>query len=747
MAAFTVGDSFIGSASSVGGDGVVTGSPPAITGRPAAIKAEVYNSTFTTLLGELDKGFGKSFQKTANDVGAGTFSLGSEDVDTSLLGGRNIIKYSVYDPYSATYTAALAVRHDADKHVVVSSTEEIGEMYTVSGKSIIGDFERSCVAPPRGFNHVPFSDIRKMGYMSPEFDDSSWANAVVRGVQKSATGAMGLGGFPFSYPNPGGTWISIDTPSGPTDSDAPGVSFYRKTFTIASDEIISIYATADDGFRLYLDGVDIMHSLSPEKVFNSAGFTFAIRLRLSAGTYTLAAEVENYTSSHVPNIELFICDVYKLVTFGSYQVEQHIFGTDATWKMLAHPADRPGMNPGQVMEILVDEAQARSAKELESWSYTMSNTADSAGVAWAYNSEWEFQVGQSYLEVLKQLSKGYCDFEASPSDLELRMYNPEGGGADLSATVKLQSQRDIVDVSQQSTVTDFTITNDYGAIVNALLVRWAYGWFEVEVGSSVTAYGKTQKPLSLTDVTDAAKALSIANDELNQLWERSMQADVKFLPITTLTTPFKSYDVWDTISLPLEAGGSFDTQKVVSLTCSETDNGDLDVQASFISMRSSALIRLQRLTERMNRGALAGKSDSATPITPFQSQFSVLEFEPISFVLPVDGSQPEVDVLDESGSTPNFRQRRINAAWISGKTTSDTTNPNVATKIDIFYNGTLLGTVQLAAGEIFGNVAGLDGYMVNAGILTVGVQQLGRHTDITVDVYTSNVIGDMIFED
>lgn len=714
----------------------ITPAPTIAAERPAAIKVDVYDKLFTTHLGTIEDAFGKSFQKVHNDIGAGTFSIGNEDADVSLLGGQKIVTYSVHDFQTNTYTTGLPTRYDGDKHVVVSSSEEVGEMRTISGRSTLADFDKVLVHPSTGLNRVPFSDSRTFGYQSPEYNDSAWISASERNVQYGAADYGGLGGFPFSWPHPATHWIASSAT--PVVDDPLGTSFFRKTFTLATDEIISIYSTADDGFRLSLDGVEIMHQMDPEKNSTAAGFTYAIRLNLKAGTHTLAAEVENFTTAHVPNLQLFICAVYRQVAFGSWNVEQLILESDSSWKCLHYPSVRPGMNPGEVMNQLMAEAQARS--ELVGWSISFSVTDDSASVAWANEVEWQFAVGSSLLEVLRQMSKGFCDFKESTTGLALHMFNPEGGAADKSTTTKLQHSRDIIDGAFDPNVTDLSFSNEYSTIINSLLVRWAYGYFEVEVPSSVTAYGKSQKPLSLPDIKDPQKALDQATNDLDALWERSQQTDVKFIARNTSSMPYKSYDTGDWISITSQTGGSFDSERIMSMTCVEDANGNLDVTAAFISVRINALIRLQRITERMSRGSLAGKSDASTPVTPWQSEFHALDFEPVSFSLPGQPTDPT-----ESGSPPNFRQRRINAAWISAEV--DATVPgttNIDTIVIIKYNGSALRTLTLAAGNIWGNVAYLDGYMVQAGTLSVELYQFGFHANINIDVYTSPVVGDEI---
>ena len=104
--------------------------------------------------------------------------------------------------------------------------------------------------------------------------------------------------------------------------------------------------------------------------------------------------------------------------------------------------------PGEVLRILLRNADARSAAVLEGLTHDFSVNTDSAGTTWPdTDTDWKLRVGQTYLELLATLSSGGV-FWRCGADLVLHAYENHPG-LDLSASILLAKGTTLVSAADR----------------------------------------------------------------------------------------------------------------------------------------------------------------------------------------------------------------------------------------------------------------------------------------------------------
>lgn len=118
--------------------------------------------------------------------------------------------------------------------------------------------------------------------------------------------------------------------------------------------------------------------------------------------------------------------------------------SNASWRCLPYPENEPGMTPGEVVGILINEAKARGC--FQALQTTFGAYVDTDGRPWRQVGDISVRVGDDYLTVMNQLAETYVDFQMSPSGLVLNCYD--------------------IDTPQTPSVTSYTEEYDITELVN-----------------------------------------------------------------------------------------------------------------------------------------------------------------------------------------------------------------------------------------------------------------------------------------
>ncbi len=128
-------------------------------------------------------------------------------------------------------------------------------------------------------------------------------------------------------------------------------------------------------------------------------------------------------TTHRGNPGGVLVSVHETTIFGLGQL---LTASNGSWRCLPYPDQEPGMTPGEVLGILLDEAQHRRCfPELVR---TFNAFVDSAGNAWPRVGDIAVRVGDDYLTVLNQLAETYIDFAMAPAGLVLDAFDIDAAG-------------------------------------------------------------------------------------------------------------------------------------------------------------------------------------------------------------------------------------------------------------------------------------------------------------------------------
>lgn len=405
-----------------------TASAPSATFTPATMKVEAWDAANTTFLGELENSFNRSFQDEMSGFGRGSVSILQSDADASLA--TKVLRFRVGIPLQhsgGTAPYAFSARVE-QKRFRYDSSEEGGRIIEMSGRGLCSMWEDAVVFPYGGTAQRPNSDSRAFGWFSPELSTTGWASAVVA-LSGLAPNTRTVPPVPDPWFPPKG-WSSVLSGSDWIWSrytgfgTLAGTSLFRSTFSLASADRVAIFYTASSRCRIWLDGVLITPGWTSEP--NEESFIYAHRATpaLSSGTHYIAVEAESQAwTPTLPGVSrgLLHVSVHSGGGVGAtYSSGNLLLGTSSSWKCLDYPTVYPAPTAGQIIRVLLEEAQARGA--LTGWTLNFTDTVDSLGQPWPVNRAQVFRVGQSYAEVLRQLADSAIDFRAEPVGLRLSAY-------------------------------------------------------------------------------------------------------------------------------------------------------------------------------------------------------------------------------------------------------------------------------------------------------------------------------------
>lgn len=352
----------------------------------------------------LTEAFGVSFQEVHNDLGSGSLSMLSDDPNLSAVTYGTVIT-----PLLDTTPIGHWIVEQKERRRIIDPESDTG--YTFTGRTTIAELERSIVYPPRPPELVstpifsgyaapkPYTDERHLGAMDTSYDTSGWGSAT-QIVQARSVFA------PVAWNDPDAYWIG-------GSGGAHGYYHFYKSFTSAGFAVVIQFAMADDG-ELWMDGT-LVARVSAATDENPQTRTRRVIVETNGTNHYIYARVQALA---VPD-PLFLCTVWGKGTNTNYA------RTGSSWKAL--PDVEAGYTPHQIMNILITEAQSRG--ELTGWTLTSTATNDSDGTPWpTVSGDFALRVGDTVLDVLRQLSETYIDFAVEPGDgpRELSMYVADG---------------------------------------------------------------------------------------------------------------------------------------------------------------------------------------------------------------------------------------------------------------------------------------------------------------------------------
>lgn len=296
----------------------------------------------------------------------------------------------------------------------IAAGEEAAEDLAIAGDGAVATLRDAIVFPHVSTGRLA-RDSRFFNFASPDYpDQASWGAAVQLYQQGDAATSLPGVDIPEDWPDSTAWWIwgtNYNLANSPPQ--AVGDCYFRTQVILANEGDYAFFITADDGYELWVDGV-LLAAQTEAFIWRQ---TYRIDQFLDAGTHTVAIKATNMDrpSSPTTNHAGLLFAMYSTAEGGELAVLQ--VHSDNTWACSAYPATPPGFTPGEILDILLDEAFARGAIQVWSWSFT--GALDSNGDAWAGEIEVSYRFSDTVLDVLGKLAESYVDYAADPDVIEL----------------------------------------------------------------------------------------------------------------------------------------------------------------------------------------------------------------------------------------------------------------------------------------------------------------------------------------
>lgn len=509
------------------------------------ISARVYQaSSPSTLIAGLPHSRDRRWLHQLNETGSGELAVHVDDeifaTQPAILGYGNIVRFAI----DGTDRFAFILEQ---RNVDPAPVGEKGARYKrVSGRGVLALLEDAVVYPEASYVGS-YARQRAFDYTAIAYDDSAWTAPVQVQRQGARTGVAVTRwiGYPKNWYYFADTfWIWAAGYPAPLGQPV-GTNYFRKQFTLASAADVIVAATCDNEFRLWLDGEALLEGDDWQQ-------TYSDTRTLDSGTHQLAVEATNVAlSSGAPSPAGFLCAVRDAETNVAY------VKSNSTWKCLGYPATVPGMSLGKILDLLLDEAQARNVLSGITWTFT--NTLDSEGNTWADNPDIVFDIGTNYLDVIRTLVEQYVDVEMTPT-LVLNIYNKGALGSNLTGSVDLRVGTHF----EEATGTG----EDH--LTNVVLARDTTGLLTQETDPSSLANRKRREIYLETALAPSeARAQAISEEVLDEFAQPSFQLSAK---VIESSGPYTSWRPGDTILMPNPAGVA-QAATVLSLAVEEDEAG------------------------------------------------------------------------------------------------------------------------------------------------------------------------------
>jgi hypothetical protein len=220
--------------------------------------------------------------------------------------------------------------------------------------------------------------------------------------------------------------------------------------------------------------------------------------------------------------------------------------------------------------------------------------------------DWRFDVGTRLSGVLDQLTETVCDVWVTP-DFVLHAANERG-------TDQSYQQAGIQPVVFTRGLNVIGAETDIAAdLVNALLMKTADGWAEAnDAGDSVAKFHRREDFLSITD----APANGLARLTAQSVFDR--QAQPRSTPTLEIVgggehEPWTDFGVGDWVRAPSDEDPSvLDRRRVVSISVSEGEAGDVRYTCEIDTIADLAEQRMERWLQAAAAGTLGGGTSMAS---------------------------------------------------------------------------------------------------------------------------------------
>lgn len=551
---------------------------------------EAYGPDGVTKITEIPRRFGLQFQEPLNEVGAGQLAVKLDDeiLDAypELFEWRNIIKVWLGN------RCVHAFRIHRRRTTYVSTEEWAGMVREVSGPSVMYLLEDFIVRHD-GLMHDRSLDVRNFGWMAVRgewFDSTKWDLGVYNtNSQDDPPGKVGEAaedrakfGNPPNWPDETSKWmwVSNNPAKNETGFDPPamkGKRYFRKEFTITEGHTIArLYATADEVYRIYLDGEEVLSGDGRE-----TGYTELQKkkLILRKGVHTLAIFTRSRGQAIGDGSDAVMLALMALNKKG--KPTDVIVHSGTGWKT-TYERPVPAWNRASVLRAVVREARDRGHSSANMLTFGFTTTEDNVGRPWTDRFNDEIAVGTSALGVQAVLSEGNgFDVWVDPETFELKAWRRRG--TDKSASITLEAGRNLVNWEVEET----------DEVKNDFLIRYDGGWTRYVSKGSRDHFGDREAMITMgyaKDEDNAVEVIRKASEGVSWAEQRAGTSEIVKRKQTDPSggviarqgaRPLLDIIVGDTIKAPNQRG-ILKPHRVLMITANEDSNMqvsyDMDVE-------------------------------------------------------------------------------------------------------------------------------------------------------------------------
>lgn len=537
-------------------------------------RIEVWDRSNTTKLGEGWVTDDDGRQRNVDDIdpigdklnesGGGGITIQEDHPAAEVAVPGNVVRLCA----DTTPLFAITIR-DRD-HVTVARRQR-DRTITLDGDGLLEQWRKAVVDPwSRG---RPISLDRIWNWAAPRgFDDSSWNTT---NYQQTRT-SQPL--WPEAYPM--APIYAAQLWTRPDDTEQPvGSTLWRRTVPFDEPADVAVYQACDDDADMWSSGVVLNRNSTVYPDTSGWQKTWREVPPCDAGDVVFAFEAYNRGGP-----AFFMASAFTVV---NGVVAEPIFSTgDGEWRWLDYPSPKPGFTAPQIVQMLLEEAQARKSPEmpdgeLAGWSLDIHGVHPEI-------EEFSCRVGTNYREVLDQIAAAHADIAADTHGLVLHLW-PKGG-RDTAPGVDLES----------ASIDSLSIV-DGDDVVTAVQGVWSDGVTWVERDDHPTL-GRCEASLQLGSVTSVEAATAILNAHLDANATPSRSIVGEFEDVTGAVAGV-DYQVGDTVTLNGES------VRCVGMTWTVSRAGDLVPHPEFDTVsnvrRREFLRSIDRMTAKYDSPASA----------------------------------------------------------------------------------------------------------------------------------------------
>lgn len=481
---------------------------------PADITAELFRlPDLQTPVIELDQARARQWVDGLSDCGAGSLLLQNDDGDLPLILPLDVVGFS----YKGERAWSMLV--ERFEPTTDAQDEESAEITLVSGRGLAACLQWMIVDPAGGPDRQPVEYDRAFNWTSILFPDTGWVGAKV--ICSAAVAKLHWDiNLPIDENFPDDTasclWDSHGAISGQVP---PGEVYGRQFVTIpaSTNDLYELSVVCDNEVDVYVDGQHQLHTADWPRMSTS-------QLTMSAGSHLVAWKGINYGYNPSGNPAMVVWSLHQ--AFGNGVLGSLVAHSNGTCKILAYPAQAPGMAVGRAILMCVAENQLEGVLPDLVCSFT--NDVDSAGQPWPVVADIATRIGTDlYTWIFQELASVYVDAEFDPASLTLHAWNIGTKGRTRSASFHIPT-----DPEDESTgnLTGLSFVKDVSTLSNDMLVSYAGGWHRRTRESSVDLYGRIRVKLGLGSLNSIAEVERWADSQLDIFGDPREQVTAGVLP-------------------------------------------------------------------------------------------------------------------------------------------------------------------------------------------------------------------------